>query len=96
MTSLDYKTLKPEETVNELRVLNTYELNIYHTVSLMVYPTRSISDKISNSTTRLRKEPKINFKVSKFAIFSRGPCLWNKHADRNFKKIALLFKAKPI
>ena len=42
------------------------------------------------------EEPKITFKVTKFAISSRGPRLWNKHTDRFLKTItsALLFKAK--
>ena len=42
------------------------------------------------------EEPKITFKATKFAIFSRGPRLWNKHTDRFLKTIisALVFTAK--
>ena len=41
------------------------------------------------------EEPKITFKATKFAIFSRGPRLWNKHTGRFAKAItlALFFKA---
>ena len=31
------------------------------------------------------KEPRFSFKVSKFAISSRGPRLWNKILDNNTK-----------
>ena len=42
------------------------------------------------------EEPKITLKATKFAIFSRGPRLWNKHIDRFLKTTtsALVFKAK--
>ena len=44
------------------------------------------------------EEPKITPKATKFAISSRGPCLWNKHTDRFVKIITLdlVFKAKLI
>ena len=42
------------------------------------------------------EEPKITFKATKFAIYSRGPRIWNKHTDKFVKIItsALRFKAK--
>ena len=62
MTSLDekiiYKNLKSEEIMDRLGIFNIYKLNIYHSKSNVQskkqYHTRSISDKISNSTTQLR------------------------------------------
>ena len=31
------------------------------------------------------KEPRFSLKITKFAISSRGPCLWNKILDNNTK-----------
>ena len=31
------------------------------------------------------KEPRFRLKVTKFAILSQGPCLWNKILDNNTK-----------
>ena len=53
-----------------------------------------------NYATRHREnnfeEPKITFKATKFAIYSRGARIWYKHTDKFVKIItsALLFKAK--
>ena len=44
------------------------------------------------------EEPKITLKATKFAISSRGRCLWNKHTDRFVKIITLdlVLKAKLV
>ena len=54
MTSLDYKTLESEEIMGKLGIRNIYELVVYQTVNVICYHARSISDKISNSTTQIR------------------------------------------
>ena len=109
MTSLDYKNLKSEEIMDRLGILNIFKLNIYHTINLMFrVKNNTIPEALRtkfqivqhNYATRHSKnnfeESKITFKATKFAISSREPCLWNKHADRFLKTrtSALLFKAK--
>ena len=83
MTSLDYKTLESEEIMGKLGIRNIYELVVYQTVNVICYHARSISDKISNSTTQIRDKTQknnfekleITFKVTEFAISARGPRL---------------------
>ena len=109
MTSLDYKKLKSEEIMDKLGILNIFKLNIYQTVNLMFRVKNNIIPEAfrtkfqivqHNYATRHSEnnfeERKITFKVTKFAISSRGPLLWNKHTDRFLRTItsALLFKAK--
>ena len=109
MTSLDYKSLKSEEIMDRLGILNVYKLNIYHTVNLMSRVKNNTIPEVfrtkfqilqHNYATRHSEtnfeEPKITFKATKFAISSCGPRLWNKPTDRFVKTTisALFFKAK--
>ena len=94
ITSLDYIHLKSEEVIDKLGILNIYKLNIHHTIYLMCrlknyYHTtlpEAFRTKFQivqhNYGTRHSKnnfeEPKTTFKITKFAISSRGLHLWNK------------------
>ena len=95
--------------MDRLGILNIYKLCIYHTVNLMfrvkqntipeAFSTKFEIVQHNYATWQIEnnfKEPKITLKTTKFAIFLRGPHLWNKHTDRFVKPItsALVFKAK--
>ena len=107
MKSLDYKNLKSEEKMDKLGMLNIYKSNAYHLVYLMfIVKNNTIPEAFRtkflmvqhNYATRQNEnnfeKPKITFKVTNFAISSRGPHHWNKHTDRFLKTInsALLLK----
>ena len=105
--SLDYKNLKSEEKMDKLGMLNIYKSNIYHVVYLMFIIKNNTKSEAfrtkfqmvqHNYATRKNKnnfeKPKITFKVTNFAISSRGLHHWNKYTDRFLKTInsALLLK----
>ena len=109
MTSLDYKNLKLEETMDRLGILNIYKLNIHRTVKLMfIVKNNTIPEAFRtkfqivkhNYATRHSEnnfeEPKITFNAKKFAISSRRPRLWNEYTESFVKTItaARLLKAK--
>ena len=109
LTSLSYKNLRSEEIMEKIGILNIYELNIFHTVNLMLRVKNNTIPEafrtkfqivqhnyVTSHSENNFEETKITFKVTKFAISSRGPHPWNKHTDKVFKTItsALLFKAK--
>ena len=85
-------------------IINILKLNMYDTINLMFgVKNNTITEEIwtkfqmvqHNYVTRQMKNNLKNLK-SKFAIPSRGTCLWNKHTETFFKIITstLLFKAK--
>ena len=109
MTSLSYKNLRSEEIMEKIGILNIYKLNIFHTVNLMLRVKNNTIPEafgtkfqivqhnyVTSHSENNFEETKIAFKVTKFAISSRGPHLWNKHTDKVFKTITstLLFEAK--
>ena len=109
MTFEDYKNVKSEEIMDRFGIRNIYKLSIYHTVNLMfrvkhntipeAFSTKFQIVQHSYATKHSEnnfEEPKVTLKTTKFAISSRGPCLWNEHIDSFVKTItsALVFKAK--
>ena len=101
--------LNSDEEMKHLDILNIYKLDLYQILNIMFrVRTNSIPETLQNRfkviehnySTRHSdysfKGPNIFFRVSKFAISSRGLCLWNKHADKPLKTTNLLslFKAK--
>ena len=95
--------------MDKLGIINISKLNRYQTVNLMFrVKNKTIPEAfwtkfqiVQHSYATRHNEnsfeqPKITFKVTKFAISSLGPRLWNKHTDRFLKTITstLLFKAK--
>ena len=90
-------------------ILNIYKLNLYQILNIMLRSrTNSIPETLQNKfkiiehnySTRYSeynfKEPNILLRVTKFAISSSGPRIWNKHTDKLLKTTNSLplFKVK--
>ena len=88
---------RSKQIMRELCVLNIYQLNIYNVLNLMFKVKNGLipdafqnkfnmisHDYFTNSMCNF-KEPRFSLKVTKFAISSRGPRLWNKILDNNTK-----------
>ena len=84
--------------MKHLNILNIYKLNLYQILNIMFrVKTNSIPENLQNKfkiikhnySTRYSKynfkEPNILFRVTKFAISSRGTRIWNKHTDKLLK-----------
>ena len=104
-----HANLNSDEKMKHLDILNIHKLNLYQILSVMFRArTNSIPETLPNKfkilehnySTRYSeynfKEPNILLKVTKFAISSRGPRIWNKHTDKPLKTTNSLplFKAK--
>ena len=105
-----HENLNSNEKMKHLDIANIYKLNLYQILNIMFrVKTNSIPEthlnklKIKehhNYSARYSKcnfkEPNTLFRITKFAISSRGPRIWNKHTDKLLKtKNSLpLFKAK--
>ena len=87
-----------KQIIRELCVLNIYQLNIYNVLNLMFKAKNGlIPDAFQNKFNMIShdyftknsmcnfKEPRFSLKITKFAISSRGPRLWNKILDNNTK-----------
>ena len=98
-----------DEKMKHLDILNISKLNLYQIINIMCpVKTISIPETLQNKfkiiehnySTRYSgcnfKEPNILLRVTKFAISSRGPRIWNKHTDKLLKTTNSLplFKAK--
>ena len=101
--------LNSDEKMKHLDILNIYKLNLHQILNIMFWiKTNSIPETLRNKFKIIEhnyftrysehkfKEPNILFRVTKFAISSRGPRIWNKHSDKLLKTTDLLtlFKAK--
>ena len=95
--------------MQHLDILDIYKLNLYQILNIMFrVKTNSIPETFQNkfkiiehnySTTYSEcnfKEPNVLLRVTKFAISSCGPRIWNKHTDKLLKTTNSLplFKAK--
>ena len=104
-----HANLNSDEKMKHLDILNIYKLNLYQILNIMFRArTNSIPETLQNKfkiiehnhSTRYSeynfKEPNILLRVTKFAISSRGPRIWNKHTDKLLKTTNSLplFKAK--
>ena len=109
VTSEDYSSLKIEDLMEKIGILNIYKLNIYHVINLMfrvkndIIPEAFVNkSEIVHHHYQTRHsennfmEPKIYFKATKFTITSRGPRLWNSVTDKDIKTITSieLFKRR--
>ena len=108
MTSIE-SGLNSEEKMEQLGILNIYKLNLYHILNIMFRVKNNTIPKALQNKFQVIKhsystrhsennfvEPKFSLNVTKFAISSRGPRLWNKHTDKQAKTTnsASLFKEK--
>ena len=89
---------RSKQIMKELCILNIYQLNIY-IVLILIFKVKNgwISDTFQNKFNMIShdyfiknsmcnfNEPRFSLKVTKFAISSRGPRLWNKIFDNNTK-----------
>ena len=103
-----HANLNSDEKMKHLDILNIYKLNLYQILNMFWARTNSIPETLQNKfkiiehnySTRYSeynfKEPNILLRVTKFAISSRGPRIWNKHTDKLLKTTNSLplFKAK--
>ena len=104
-----HANLNSDEKMKHLDILNIYKLNLYQILNIIFrVKTNSISETLQNKfniieqsySTRYSeysfKEPNNLLRVTKFAISSRGPRIWNKHTDKLLKTTNSLplFKAK--
>ena len=93
-----HTNLNPDQKMKHLDILNIYKLNLYQVLNIMFRvktntTPETLQDKFKvikhNYSTRYKeynfKEPNILFRVTKFALSSRGPRLWNKHTDQLLK-----------
>ena len=95
--------------MKHLDILNIYKLNLYQILNIMFrVKTNSIPETLQNKFKVIEhnysaryseycfKEPNIFFRVTKFAISSCRPRLWNKYTDKFLKTKNSLphFKAK--
>ena len=95
--------------MKHLNILNIYKLNLYQILNIMFrVKTNSIPESLQNKFKIIKhnystrygkynfKEPNILFRVTKFAVSSRGTRIWNKHTDKLLKTTNSLplFKAK--
>ena len=95
--------------MKHLDILNIYKLNLYQILNIMFrVKTNSISETLQNKFNTIEqsystryseysfKEPNNLLRVTKFAISSRGPRIWNKNTDKLLKTTSPLplFKAK--
>ena len=97
-----HANLNPDEKIT-FRYFNLYQiLNMFQVKTNSIPETLQNKFKITehNYSTRYSeynfKEPNILLRVTKFAISSRGPRIWNKHTDKLLKTTNSLplFKAK--
>ena len=91
---------RSKQIMRELCVLNIYQLHIYNVLNLMFKVKNGfIPDAFQNKFNMIShdyftknsmchfKEPRFSLKITKFAISSRGPRLWNKILDNNIKAV---------
>ena len=83
--------------MKELCIFNIYQLNIYVLNLMFKVKNDLLPDAFQNKFNMILheyftknsmcnyKEPRFSLKVTKFAISSRGPHLWNKILDNNTK-----------
>ena len=88
---------RSKQIMRELCVLNIYQLNIYVLNLMFKAKNGLIPDAFQNKFNMIShdyftknsmcnfKEPRFSLKITKFAISSRGPRLWNKILDNNTK-----------
>ena len=106
-----HANLNSDEKMKHLDILNIYKLNLYQILNIMFrVKTNSIPETLQNKFKIIEhnysaryseynfKEPNILFRVTKFAISSRGPRIWNKHTDKLLKATNSLplFKTKML
>ena len=103
-----HANLNSDEKMKHLDILNIYKLNLYQILNMFWARTNSIPETLQNKFKIIEhnystkyseynfKEPNILFRVTKFAISSRGSRIWNKHTDKLLKTTNSLplFKAK--
>ena len=92
-----HANLNSDEKMKHLDILNIYKLNLYQILNIFRVKTNTIPETLQNKfkvieqnySTRYSeynfKEPNVFFRVTKFAISSRGPRLLNKHTDQLLK-----------
>ena len=93
---------RSKQITRELCVLNIYQLNIYNVLNLMFKAKNGfIPDAFQNKFNMIShghftknsmcnfKEPRFSLKITKFAISSRVPRLWNKILDNNTEAYSL-------
>ena len=86
-----------KQIMRELCILNIYQFNIY-VLNLMFKAKNGLipvafqnkfnmisHDYFTKNSMCNFKEPRFSLKITKFAILSRGPRLWNKILDNNTK-----------
>ena len=96
--SIDQDSRSPQ-TMSKLGILNIYKINIYQVLNFMFcVKNNTIPSTFQNKfqivghqyPTRFSEnnfvEPRVGLKLTKFAISSRGPRLWNKVLNNNTKK----------
>ena len=104
-----HTNLNSDEKMKRLDILSIDKLNLYQMLNIMFRArTNSMPETFQNKfkiiehsySTRYTeynfKEPNILLRVTKFAMSSRGPRIWNKHTDKLLKTTnsSPLFKAK--
>ena len=72
--------------INNLRLMTLHKKRSFPLRISPVNVTKSaVSDYFTKNSMCNFKEPRFSLKVTKFAISSRGPSLWNKILDNNTK-----------
>ena len=92
---------RSKQIMRELCVLNIYQFNIYNVLNLMFKVKNGlIPDAFQNKFNMIShdyftkncmcnfREPRFSLKITKFAISSQGPRLWNIILDNNTKAFA--------
>ena len=104
-----HANLNSDKKMQHLDILDIYKLNLYQILNIMFRArSNSISETFQNKFKIIEhnyparyseynfKEPNILLRVTKSAISSRGPRIWNRHTDKLLKTTNSLplFKAK--
>ena len=104
-----HRNLNSHEKMKHLDILNIYKLNLYQILIVMFrVKTNSLPETLQNKfkivehnySTRYNEynfeKTNILFRLTKFSISSRAPCIYNKHTDKRLKTTNSLanFKAK--